>query len=147
VAKGTNPHSDAGALWRKEAFFAGDYRGPVVFLPFAGEAQIGFKLLANEPLGAAQNRFFNDDRPFMVVIRHLGTKLEIRGDGVPASRTITVVDVSMPGHAVEIGSAPQYGYENQQLRGSISEIVAVRGAVADESVAALEAYFKQKYGL
>jgi hypothetical protein len=145
VAKGTNPQNDFATLYHKEAYFAGDFRGPAMFLPFGGEAQIGFKLLAAEPLGAAQNRFFNDGRPFMAVVRHLGTKLEIRGDGVPASRTITVVDVSMPGRDVHIGAEPESN--NQQLRGGISEMVAARGAVSDDDVAALEAYFKKKYGL
>ncbi len=86
------------------------------------------------------------DPPRVLGLRRKGNVLELRVDGAVVSTLADAgapVDVSAMGTKVAIGG--RKGLTN--FVGSIWEIVAAKGTVADSDVAAFEAYAKSKYGL
>ncbi len=69
-------------------------------------------------------------------------ELRVNGVTVGASTGNPLVDVSLPGSPVRIGST--YG---QSVQGAIAEVVALRGNVSDADIAKLEGYLMSKHGL
>lgn len=81
-----------------------------------------------------------------IPVRRKGNVLELRVDGAVVS---TLADAGAPVDVSAVGTKVAIGGRNglTNFVGSIWEIVAAKGAVADSDVAAFEAYAKSKYGL
>lgn len=88
----------------------------------------------------------NDGTARLIATRRKGTTLEVRINGVVAG-TVTNAgvarDVSAVGSGVRIGGIIGL----TALKGSIAEVIAVKGPTSDGDLAALEAYATKKYGL
>jgi hypothetical protein len=81
----------------------------------------------------------------LFAMRHHGTMLEVRVDGqAEAQADVTGVTADAPGAKPTIGGQAKIV---QMLDGDIAEVVAVKGAVSDSDMAALEAFLKKKYAL
>jgi len=87
---------------------------------------------------------YNDGVARLYTFARQGTSLQIRVDGnVTATQAVSPFDVSGQPFTVVIGSLAA----QQNLEGDISEIVAVRGALAANDRTAIEAYLNGKYAL
>jgi hypothetical protein len=82
----------------------------------------------------------------LVAMRRRGMTLEIRVNGAGAGSTTDAGidrDVSAIGYDFFIG-----GHDpTVRLKGTIAEVIAVKGTTSDADLAALEAYLIKKYGL
>jgi hypothetical protein len=92
----------------------------------------------------------NNGKPMLLVMHRRASgaqsSLEIRVDGATAgSQTGSIygTDVSAAGNPLTIGGTPAA----QDIVGDIAEVIAIKGAVADTDIDALEGYLKAKYGL
>jgi hypothetical protein len=89
----------------------------------------------------------NDGASRVVGMRRTGlTHFEVRVNGTPTARTVSITNVDALSNFVYIGGQPQPDVI-QALKGDIAEIVAVGGTLPPADLATLEAYFKTKYGL
>jgi len=90
---------------------------------------------------------YDDARGHLFAVRRRGTTLELRHNGAPdGARTVPVVDVSAPGVAVSLGATMER-IDSNRLNGDIAEILAVRGALSDATLAGVESYLRAKYAL
>lgn len=90
---------------------------------------------------------YNDAKGHLFAVRRRGTTLELRHNGLPdGAKTVPAVDVSAAGVAVSLGATMER-IDSNRLNGDIAEIVAVRGALTDASLAGVESYLKAKYAL
>ena len=88
----------------------------------------------------------NDGTPRLIATRRKGTTLEVRINGVVAgtvTNSAVARDVSAVGSGVRIGGIIGL----TALKGSIAEVIAIKGPTSDGDLAALEAYATKKYGL
>jgi hypothetical protein len=152
VARGAPPqNSDATLLLKQEAM--PPYRGVGLSL------NAGFSLRAAAQIDATiwvrSYGYFDDDLPRLISGRLLSTgypALEIRINGGSQGRAIfdRRTDISAAGQALLIGGSGPSAVASsgfRTFRGSISEIVAVRGPLAEDELAMLEIYLLAKYGL
>lgn len=93
---------------------------------------------------------FNDGQPRVLVLRRRASagvaSLEIRVNGATAAITTGsayAADISAPGRPVTLAGTP----DMQNIVGDIAEVVAIKGAIPDSDVTALEGYLETKYSL
>jgi hypothetical protein len=103
-------------------------------------------------LSGGEPETFVDDTAHVLATRRVGKRLEIRVDGrVSAyleSAAVADTNVDAPGQDGIVGAN---GYnptpEFQQVRGELSELIAVHGACSDAEVTGLESYLAARYAL
>lgn len=150
VTSYSNPIPDAGYVYGEFYFKqtnSGVFPG-VVLVGNSGidkTAKIGIGL-DNATYVYTSASTYNDGTPRLIGTRRKGTTLEVRINGVVAgtvTNSAVARDVSAVGSGVAIGG--QIGLT--ALKGSIAEVIAIKGPTSDGDLAALEAYATKKYGL
>lgn len=90
---------------------------------------------------------YNDNMPRAYAIRRTGAVVDIRVNGATVGMATQngAVDVSSPGVGARIGADGDASYH--RLNGDVAEVVACKGTMAANDLAAIDAYFKAKYNL
>jgi hypothetical protein len=123
----------------------------VLFGKYAGMPQVGMRLdiqaTANLFAGAyppgtpiAEAHAYVAPSVYHLVIAR-GPDLELRVDGVTSKGTKSTYDVSGTGSFVVIGGSGS----SDTTQMNVAEYVAVKGALTDDQVLGVEAYFKNRY--
>ena len=129
-------------------------------LPFTGPAllanteerttQIAAQIAYHQASIETAQSGLNDGQPRVLVMRRRASpglgSLELRVNGATSAintGSAYTADVSAPGRPVFIAGTP----DMQNIMGDIAEVVAVKGAIPDAEVTALEGYLETKYGL
>jgi hypothetical protein len=123
------------------------YVGMGLFVNYSGGVGAGAQVIYSPQVAASfapATGTYADDQPRLVVFHRAGEQLELRING--ASVAITGgggIDLSTSAE-VRIGGQ---GAAFQALRGSIAEIMVVRGAISGGELGELEHYLMEKYQL
>jgi hypothetical protein len=155
VAAHTTPTIGAwgyGLLYGKQELTP-KYAGPaLVANTTARTGQLQAQVLLDAPSLVMTTGTYNDGQPFYLamhrVVDNVGVTatLDLRVNGAEAG-SITgpgvALDVSAAGQPLFLGGTPNA----QCMVGDLAEVVAIKGAVPDVEINALEAYFRAKYGL
>jgi hypothetical protein len=89
---------------------------------------------------------YNKGQPLFLTMHRSGATLDLRVNGADAGSVTgpgAALDVSAAGQPLYLGGSPKA----QGMVGDLAEVVAIKGAVSDADIGALEAYFRAKYGL
>jgi hypothetical protein len=146
VGSTTNSEAEPGAFLRKQVLFT-----PIVGLLITANVDGAGSLSAQVryPFDRIRtNRgLFNTGQTFLYTVRRQNvTMLELRADGDTTWGGVPDIDLSTPGRDVFVGA---HGDElsTLQLRGSIAELIAVRGGMTPVEIQELESYLVSKHKL
>ena len=154
VARGS-PATNANAALLLKMETVPPFRGLVLYLNATPAPSLKAAIRIDPGLVARTMDDVSDSNPRLLGGRLFGqlpsaSVLEIRGNGVAKSAIYFTprVDISAPGLGLVIGyRGPDMTSGFYPFEGAISEVVIVRGTLADGELAALEHYLMAKYGL
>jgi hypothetical protein len=149
-----------GCIISKQLAFPPPWVGPSLWAN--GETQTGAllaQLAYHQAFVTSGGTNYNNGQPFYVLEQRVNpaadagagadaasATLGLRVNGADAGAVVGApygIDVSAVGAKAYLGGTTQ----SQNLVGDIAEVVVVKGSMSDADTAALEAYFKSKYGL